>query len=263
MASAQPLATTETQTISIRTLTGQIIPVQLPLDPTLTVANLKFAIEQEKGIPVDHQRLIFRGAELQDSATLVSVGIEHECAVHLLLRRVEQPVVDGPGRPSGADYGTGQPGMIPVAIPIHDQMGVMAPPMIYPQHERLITVYRLGRAVKLFAIIDGIFLLIFALTYWLLALAIVLPICGYYGAQQYRRCYIYMYMLYLVGNVGLRVYFITQATVVVWMLIFVVGIIIELYIMKIVWNFDKLIKDLTDEDKRELQFLQNPHRRLP
>jgi hypothetical protein len=257
---SEPLSTNASQTISIRTLTGQIIPIQLPLDPTLTVANLKYAIEQEKGIPVDHQRLIFRGAELQDGSTLVSLGIEHECAVHLLLRRVE-PVSGAPMQTQGVDYGTGQAGMIPVAIPIHDQH--MAPAMIFPQQqERLIAVYRLGRAVKLFAIIDGIFLLIFALTYWLLALAIILPICGYYGATQYKRCYIYMYMIYLVGNVGLRIYLITQAGQVLWTLIYVVGIIIELYIMKIVWNFDKLIKDLTDEDKRELQYLQHPHRRM-
>jgi len=216
--------------------------------------------EQEKGIPADHQRLIFRGAELQDGSTLASVGIEHECAVHLLLRRVEQ---DPSANQTGVDYGAvGQQGMIPVAIPIHDQ-NMMPLPMILPQHERLMQIHRLSRAVRLFAIIDGIFLLIFALSYWLLALAIILPICGYYGAQHYRRCYIYLYMLYLVGNVALRIYLIvTQSTAVVWVLIFIVGIMIELYIMRIVWIFDKMIKDLTDEEKRQLLLLQNPHRRL-
>jgi len=249
------MADQTTQTISIRTLTGQIIPIQLPLDPTLTVGNLKQAIEQEKGIPVDHQRLIFRGAELQDGSTLISASIGHECAVHLLLRRVE-PVETAPR--TQVDYGTGgQAGMIPVAIPVHDN----PPPILMMPHDRLIQIYRLGRAVRLFAIIDGIFLLIFALSYWLLSIAIILPICGYYGAQQYRRCYIYLYMLYLVGNVGLRIYLITLTSVVVWMLIYIVGILIELYIMRIVYNFDQMIKDLTDEDKRQLQFLNNPHRR--
>jgi len=220
---------------------------------------LKAAIEQDKGIPIDHQRLIFRGAELQDGSTLTSVNIEHESAVHLLLRRTEP--ADLATRPQVAvDYGTGGgQGMIPVAIPIHDQ--AIMPQIGFPNQDRLIQIYRLGRAVKLFAIIDGIFLLIFALSYWLLAIAIILPICGYYGAQQYRRFYLYLYMLYLVGNVALRIYFITQTTIVAWMLIFIVGVLIEMYIMRIVYNFDRMIKDLTEEEKRQLIFMQNPHRR--
>jgi len=253
-------AINDSQTISIRTLTGQNIPIQLPNDPALTIANLKSAIEQEKGIPFDHQRLIFRGAELQDEATLKSVGIENECAVHLLLRRVQPGTTDGDLRAPSQDYGVdGQGGGFPVAVPITE--GPVALPQVFPHSERLINIHRLGRAVKLFAIIDGIFLLIFALNYWPLAIAIILPICGYYGAQLYRRCYIYLYLIYLVLTIALRVYYITQSQIVVWMLIFIVGIIIELYIMRIVWRFDQMIKDLTDDDKRELYFLQNPHRR--
>jgi len=261
---ASSKTTNEIQTISIRTLTGQNIPIQLPLDPALTIANLKSAIEQEKGIPVDHQRLIFRGAELQDEATLQSVGIVNECAVHLLLRRVTPGTTEGGDpqaiRAPSQDFGNGQEGGVyPVAIPIAD--GPVVIPQVYPNNERLINVHRMSRAVKLFAIIDGIFLLIFALSYWPLAIAIILPICGYYGAQLYRRCYIYLYLIYLVLTIALRVYYISVRPEVVWMLIFIVGIIIELYIMKIVWKFDQMIKDLTEDDKRELYFLQYPHRR--
>jgi len=190
------------------------------------------------------------------------VGIENECAVHLLLRRVQPGTTDGDVaslRPPSQDFGVDGQGAFPVAVPITE--GPVVLPQVFPHSERLINIHRLGRAVKLFAIIDGIFLLIFALNYWPLAIAIILPICGYYGAQLYRRCYIYLYLIYLVLTIALRVYYITQSQIVVWMLIFIVGIIIELYIMRIVWRFDQMIKDLTDDDKRELYFLQYPHRR--
>jgi len=267
----EPKSTSNELKLSIRTLTGQQIPIDLT-EPMPTTLTLKSAIERARGIPVNHQRLIFAGRELQDDATLASYDIHNECAVHLLLRRVEgtTDADSTPIRAQGmADY-TGQDGGLPVAIPVGGMgmgmggmgmmpmMGLMNP----AQTERLMTVHRLGRAVKLFAIIDGIFLLIFALEWWPLAIAVILPICGYYGAQLYRRCYIYLYMFYLILTIGLRIYFMTRATQVVWTLIFVVGVIIELYIMKIVYRFDQMIKDLTPEEKQELYFLQYPHRRM-
>mmetsp|Transcript_40683 Transcript_40683/g.82016 ORF Transcript_40683/g.82016 Transcript_40683/m.82016 type:complete len:271 (-) Transcript_40683:149-961(-) len=52
--------------ISVRSLTGDA--VELDLEPTSTMAQLKTAIEAAMQVPVDSQRLIYAGAQLEDVA---------------------------------------------------------------------------------------------------------------------------------------------------------------------------------------------------
>ena len=55
--------------------------------PYCTIANLKAAIQEEEGIPVDQQQLIYNGVHLEEEAKLLSeYGIVPECTLHLTTR---------------------------------------------------------------------------------------------------------------------------------------------------------------------------------
>ena len=70
--------------VFIKTLTGRTIMVMV--GPHDTVAQVKAKIERQEGIPASHQRLIFVGEQLHDQRCLLDYRIEHESAVHLVLR---------------------------------------------------------------------------------------------------------------------------------------------------------------------------------
>ena len=70
--------------VFIKTLTGRTIVVMV--GPYDTVAQVKQKIERQEEIPASHQRLIFVGEQLHDHHRLLDYRIEHESAVHLVLR---------------------------------------------------------------------------------------------------------------------------------------------------------------------------------
>ena len=70
--------------VFVKTLTGQTI--MLRVTPRDTVAQVKAKIEQQEGIPIGKQRLIFVGEQLHDDHYFLDYRIEHESAVHLVIR---------------------------------------------------------------------------------------------------------------------------------------------------------------------------------
>ena len=68
----------------IKTLTGK--EIVLTVDPTLTIQKLKCEIQDKEGVPSDQQRLIFAGAQLEDSRTLASYNIKTESTLNLIPR---------------------------------------------------------------------------------------------------------------------------------------------------------------------------------
>lgn len=79
--------------ISMRTLTGQVIPLQIKSPPAPTVLTLKQALEDEQNIPVSFQRLIFGGKELVDEMPISTYNITDGSAVHVVLKQNQLPPV--------------------------------------------------------------------------------------------------------------------------------------------------------------------------
>jgi ubiquitin C len=70
--------------IVVKTLTCQTIT--LDVHPSDTLETVKLKMQDKHGTPLDHQRLIFAGKQLEDGRTVSDCGIGAGAALHLPLR---------------------------------------------------------------------------------------------------------------------------------------------------------------------------------
>jgi uncharacterized ubiquitin-like protein YukD len=82
--SVAPAASANAGTIHIKTMTGKLVPIQA--SPSETIAIIKLRYQDSEGVPPDQMRLITKGEELKDEATLADSGIKDGDTLHLMLR---------------------------------------------------------------------------------------------------------------------------------------------------------------------------------
>jgi hypothetical protein len=81
---AEAEAPVQSGQIFVKSLTGDTICIDYR--PDLTVSELKNSIHSQLQIPVDQQRLIFQGKQLEDANTLADYNIASQNTIHLVLR---------------------------------------------------------------------------------------------------------------------------------------------------------------------------------
>ena len=70
--------------IMIKTLTGKTLC--LSVNSNDTVNEIKQKIQQKEGIPLEQQRLVFNGKQLEDNLKLGEYNISNDSTIHLVLR---------------------------------------------------------------------------------------------------------------------------------------------------------------------------------
>jgi hypothetical protein len=78
------VGTSKTINVYIKTLEEKTI--QCSISPSAEVGDLKDMIHSKENIPIDQQRLIFQGKQLEDGSTLEDCNIEHDSTLHVVLR---------------------------------------------------------------------------------------------------------------------------------------------------------------------------------
>lgn len=82
---AHVLTSDAKEQLFVQFLTGKTVTI--PFHPDLTTKQLKILIQDKEGIPIDQQRLVFAGKQLEDYRVLgPDYNMQSECSIHCLLR---------------------------------------------------------------------------------------------------------------------------------------------------------------------------------
>lgn len=72
--------------VFVKTLTGRTISINVKFDSDMMVNDIKYLLCYHEGIPLNQQRLIFAGRQLEEGRSIIDYNIQCEAILHLVLR---------------------------------------------------------------------------------------------------------------------------------------------------------------------------------
>jgi len=123
---------------------------------------------------------------------------------------------------------------------------------------KTILAYNLGKSVKIFSVLDGIFCFLYAVYSAWYFIPLLMNIVGYYGAKNYNKRLVLSYLIYSILNIvskSITWIYITFYSPRIdtfdysgYTFFFMVGILIELYICHMVYRLYYALKALSEEE---------------
>merc|ERR1719409_1709181 len=112
----------------------------------------------------------------------------------------------------------------------------------------------MSRSIRCYTVIDIFLIVLYALQYLPLLALMPLPLIGYWGARKYNKPCVIAYALFVVlaGIFG-RIVLLWYSPLWLTRVLLIIVIVIELWILKIVTKFIKIIGTLTEEDRELLK----------
>lgn len=123
-------------------------------------------------------------------------------------------------------------------------------------------VWTMGRTVKWIAIVDTIFSVIYSIVLWPYLIASFLSLSGWYGAKNFRPNFVTLYIVYQFLTIMCKLFFIYYKATTSSVILSAISILIEIYIIQITYKFNNMLKDLPEDDRKELQEGWQPNRRV-
>merc|ERR1712087_960306 len=120
----------------------------------------------------------------------------------------------------------------------------------------VMSVVRLCRFIRIFALIDAVFLLIYGLQAFYFIILAVLAVAGYWGAKNLARQYLVLYVLCLTLEIAVRGYMIYLDTDnVINIVLLVLMICIDLFVARCVYKLYRAIPILGHEQRERILIL--------
>jgi len=111
-----------------------------------------------------------------------------------------------------------------------------------------------ARAVRLFAIVDSLIIILYVISgFFYAAVALLGPVCGYHGAKNYVRTQTLMYVVFCFVNLSWRTAVFVMARSVTSQILGFLMVMVEVYITRLAVQFYKFIKEFSEEDLRMLR----------
>lgn len=115
-------------------------------------------------------------------------------------------------------------------------------------NEKMAFAWRLSKTIKFFAVIDIFFCLFYLFIFPPFSLIAILPLMGYYGAKDYNICKTYLYSIFVFFSLIVRIYSYTLSNTFSSLLICLLSIMVETWILRILYSFTKAIKVLDETE---------------
>jgi len=231
--------------LTIKQLDGEIFTVEVMKDAS--ILGLKLMISQTRNIPIERQRLIFRAQELRNNEfSLSQYGLIDGSIVHIVIRPIANVDV-----PPAENH-------VVVNVPYANPAEEGAPHHIHPlnviqQDIDVLYWVKICRFIKIMALINAMFLFLLGLSYFPIIILCLLSISGYVGAKYLRRSYLFLYLVCLFLDIGLRIYFMYLGGSNGYNIVFLsIIILIDLFLFRYTVLLYKIIPSFTVEVRNQI-----------